>query len=250
MKLFLIGQYDYAGLFSENYRKELSWKEKIFCAERYTTEPMMKILHNVENQEERETLQAAKGISTEKFSVSGETFVIKYSEYRGFIKNLLRMGLGVNIWNNAHWAKEKGIPVLKPVALIEKREWNKTKSFVIYLYEGKSCRRELAWYKEWLPKIQEAEQLLYRKGVVHHDFHIGNVLILEDGSLQFIDIDRLSWMPRGLFSYVLCERRKCAVSRFNKILVYKLEQTGVIDEKLKEEFRCIGNNFYPGISLE
>ncbi len=214
-KMFFITQYDYAGLFSLDYRKELSWKEKIFCLEEYADESMMKILHKIEDNKERNPLRVTKWNTTEEFVVSGRHFVIKSREKMGVMGNLFRMGLGVTIWNNAAWAKEKGIPVLKPIALVEKRSWNQSNSFVIYLYEGRSCREELSRYNEWCPKIEALKELLYQTGVIYHDFHIGNLVRLEDGKIQFIDIDRLSFCPQKRFSWGFCERMRCEIKKFD-----------------------------------
>src|SRR3990167_6117391 len=135
-----VTQYEYGGLFDSNYKKELSWGKKIFCFEEYANDSMMQVLRNIEEPEERKVLQVHWGKRvTEKCTISGGQFVIKQAELTGFFHNLILMGLGVNVWNNVQWAQEEKIPVLKPVAVVEERLWNKTKTRIVYLYEGTSC---------------------------------------------------------------------------------------------------------------
>ena len=215
--LFLEIHYEYVGLFDQKYQKELSWKQKIICEKNYADESMLEFLHQVETFKDKKVLHDHRGKLTEKVSFSENHFVVKSAERKGFFRNLLAQGMGVNVWNNAHWALEMGVPVMKPIALVEKREWNKTKSFVVYLFEGKVCENEFKLAEDFFPKVQELKELLSKKNVIHHDFRLRNIVILDDGTLQFIDIDKLHWYKRS--SHVFKHRLKIEVKKFNLNLI-------------------------------
>ena len=170
-------------------------------------------MHQIDSKEGKIVLHDHRGKLTEKAIVSGHTLVIKSAVQNGFFNNLIAMGLGVNVWNNIFWAKKMGIPVMKPVAVIEKRKWNQVKSFIVYLYEGKVCESEFKTTEEFFPKVQELKEFLNKKGVIHHDFRLRNIVILDDGTLQFIDVDKLHHYP--VHSHVFNHRLKREVNRFN-----------------------------------
>lgn len=219
--LFIEAHYEYVGLSDQKYYKELSWKEKIFCLDEYANESVMEFLHNVEKSKAKRVLWDHRGKLTEEALFNGNHFIVKSGESKGFFRNLFSMGMAVNVWNNAHWARERGVPVLKPVALIEKRAWNKTKTFVVYLFEGKVCEKELKKSEDFFPKVQAIKNLLTEKKVIHHDFRLRNMVLLDDGTIQFIDIDKLHWYPRN--SHVFRERLEREVRKFNENLI---EMTG------------------------
>ncbi len=211
--LFFIVQYEYEGLFDTQYRKELSWEKKIFCLEEYADEEMLNGLRNIEQIKGKKELSNRDGKITEEFFFLGRHLIVKSAEVKGFVSNLVCMGLGVDIWNNAYWMKKKGIPVVKPMALVEKRCWNRTKSFVVYLYEGDVCEKEMQKRDDFFPKIQELEGLLYRNNVIHNDFRLRNIVVLEDRAIQFIDIDKAHIFPRN--SVVFRKRMERDVRKFN-----------------------------------
>lgn len=211
--MFIAVNYEYVGLADPNYHKEVSWKEKIVCVKEYATPEVMEFLHCVEESQDKKVIWHHRGKLTEEATVANKHFVVKSAELCGFFKNIFYMSMGVNVWNNAHWAKDLGIPVLKPVAFIEKRTLSKTKSFIVYVYEGKVCEKELKRRGDFFSKVQELETLLCQKGVIHHDFRLRNMVILEDDTVQFIDIDKLHWYPHR--SYVFHERMKREVRKFN-----------------------------------
>ncbi len=217
--LFFIAQYEYEGLFDPFCRKELSWKEKVFCKEGYASDEMMQALHNIEEISGKKRLAKLRRRVTEEAFLLGDHVVIKSVERKGFIKNLLSRGLAINIWNNAHWMKEKGIPVLKPIALVEKRGWNQSKSFVVYLYEGSIDKP-----KTQVKKKGELEQCLHKNLVVHHDLLPRNVVTLEDGGMQCIDIDEAVFYPRD--GAVFRRWRKRDVCMFQERFMDRSSKTG------------------------
>ncbi len=221
--LFLEVHYEYVGLFDKNYQKKLSWNQKIICNKEYANASMFEFLHNVETYKNKKTLHDHRGKLTEKISLEKSQFVVKSTERKGFFRNLFAHGMGVNVWNNAHWAKDIGVPVMKPVALVEKREWNKTKTFVVYVFEGKVCENEFKQREDFFPKVQELKELLNEKHVIHHDFRLRNIVLLDDGTLQFIDIDKLHWYKTS--SHVFKHRLKREVHKFNLNLVEQSNST-------------------------
>ncbi len=221
--LFLEANYEYVGLFDHDYQKELSWRQKIICDKAYANSSMLDFLHNVETDKNKKVLHDHRGKLTEKISFDNHHFVVKSTVKKGFIRNLFAHGVGVNVWNNAHWAKKIGIPVMQPIALVEKREWDKTKTFIVYLFEGKVCENEFKHSEEFFPKVQELKELLNEKRVIHHDFRLRNIVLLDDGSLQFIDIDKLHWYKTS--SHVFKHRLKREVDKFNLNLMEQSTST-------------------------
>ena len=225
--LFLIFQYDYIGVHELQYRKELSWREKIICFDRYATDEMMAVLRDIEKIPSQKMLSHRENRETKEIDLLGRHCVLKSGVQKGFFKPLFSMGLGIDIWNNAQWLKKKGFPVLTPIAMIEKRKWNHTESFVVYLYEGVICEDELKQRDHFFPQIQEIEKKLYQEGVIHHDFRLRNMVILEDGRVQLIDIDKVHWYPRN--SCVFYQRMKREVRKFNKNMALETGYTGQIE---------------------
>ncbi len=207
-KMFVMIHYEYVGLFDWKVQKDLTWGKKIFCLKDYANAEMMEFLHNIEESKGKKELWSHWERKGEEAIIAGKRVIIKSIELEGFFSNLFRMGTGVNIWNNAYYAKLDGIPTLKPVALVEKRGLTKTKTIVIYLYEGRVCTKD-----DFL-KIQNLKELLFRKGVTHHDFYIRNIIKLEDGTLQLIDIDKMHWYPRH--SYLFSWKKAQEEDRFDK----------------------------------
>ncbi len=220
---FIETQYDYVGLLDPKIKKEASWSTKILCKEEYATPNFLEFLKDIEDSNIKKTLHNHRGKLTEKFVIDEIPFVVKSTERTGVFANLISMGTGITVWNNAHWAIKRGIPVMKPVALVEKREWNKTKSFVVYLYEGKQCETEFKENEEFFPKVYELTKLLEKNQVIHHDFRLRNIVLLDDGTLQFIDIDKLHYYQKN--SHVFKQRLKREVKKFNLNLVEQSNTT-------------------------
>lgn len=214
-KLFAVMHYDYKGLSDSDCRKELSWKEKIFCKEGFANDETMSFLHNVEDRLKNSISQKRKP-SVEETFLGDTRVIIKSMEFPGFFSNLFRMGMGVNVWNNALMANQVNIPVLKPIALVEKRSWNKTKTFVVYLFEGKVCDREIRKSEDWFSKIQDLIERLDKKCLIHDDLRIKNMVLLNDGRIQLIDIEKIHTYPRN--SPVFQARMYREVRKFNQNL--------------------------------
>ncbi|MBM3192749.1 MAG: hypothetical protein FJZ59_00760 [Chlamydiae bacterium] len=221
--LFLEVHYEYTGLFDESVQKELSWGQKIFCLNEYATNEVWTFLHDIERSKYKKVLWDHRGKLTEEAEFAGNHFIVKSATKVGFLRNIFSMGMGVNVWNNANWAKHMGMPVLKPVALVEKRSLFETKSFIVYLFEGEVCEKAIKTSEAFFPKIEELKTLLAKKHVIHHDFRLRNMVLLEDGSLQFIDIDKLHWYPCN--SHVFKQRLKREVYKFNLNVVEKTDSS-------------------------
>ena len=210
---FLQTHYNYDLLFDSDCYKELSFNHKIICKSKYLTKDVLDFLHDVDGSSFKKVLWDHRGKLTEEAKFGNHHFIVKSAEKKGFLRNLLCMGMGVNVWNNANWALKRDIPVLKPVAMIEKRKWNFTKTYIVYEYEGRVCEKELNVRPEFFPKVEGMKKLLQEKNVIHHDFRLRNMVVLDDGSLQFIDIDKFHHYPNK--SLVFKARLKREVYKFN-----------------------------------
>jgi hypothetical protein len=215
-KLYAVSHYDYQALYDENCKKEVSWHQKIFCLKEFANEEVMSFLQSIEERE-KNTICLKRKRSVEESFFGNEKVVVKSMEFKGFFANLFRMGMGVNVWNNAELAKKINVAVLKPIALVEKRAWNKSKTFIVYKFEGKACEEEIKNSDSWFAKIQALEKLLTKKCLVHDDFRIKNIVLLDDGSLQLIDIDKLHLYPSK--SVVFRARMRREVRKFNQNLL-------------------------------
>ncbi len=207
-KAFAMMNYTYEALFDPGCEKEVCWKEKIFCKKEYASQEVMQFLRDIEAREKCFISKNQNRLVEEVFW-QGKRVVVKSVEFRGWFPNLLRMGMGVNIWNNASFAKARGVPVLTPIALVEKRWWNKTKTFVVYPYEGEVCKNEI---KE-SPKILVLKEALNQAKLIHDDFRFKNIVMLEDGTLQLIDIDKIHYYPKN--SPVFKARMRHEFRKFN-----------------------------------
>lgn len=227
-KLYAVLHYDYQALYDTDCKKEATWNQKIFCLEEFANEEVMNFLRNIE-EKEKNIICLKRKRSVEESFLGEEKVVVKSMEFKGFFANLFRMGMGVNVWNNAHLAKNLHIPVLKPLALVEKRAWNQTKTFIVYKFEGKACEEEIRKSDDWFSKIQALEKLLTKKLLVHDDFRIKNMVLLDDQSVQFIDIDKLHAYPSK--SLVFRARMRREVRKFNQNLL----ENGYLAKKLAFE---------------
>jgi hypothetical protein len=221
-KLYAVVHYDCKALYNENCKKELAWNQKIFCLNEFATDQVWDFLRNIE-ESEKSVICLKRKRSVEESFFGEEKVVVKSMEFSGFFANLFRMGMGVNIWNNAELAKKKGVSVLKPVALVEKRAWNKSKTFIVYKFEGKACEKEIQKSQDWFHQIQKLQKLLTKKHLVHDDFRIKNMVLLDDGSLQLIDIDKIHEYPSN--SVVFSARMKREVRKFNQNLLENIQTT-------------------------
>jgi hypothetical protein len=197
----MISSYGYVGINDPEVVKKLSRAEKIFCKKEYATEEMMQFLSEMEAKN-REILWANFERVGSQVFLDGHHFIVKSIELKGYLPNLLRMNGATHVWNVAHYVKAKGVPVLKPIALVEKRAFSETRGWVVYLFEGKICNKSIDF-----TKIKELRDLLQKKKIAHHDLFLRNIVTLDDGSLQLIDIDKMHIYPG--YSYVF--RKKCEI---------------------------------------
>ncbi len=214
-KLFAVFHYEYVGLNDLEVWKEVSWEKKIFCKNEFATSEMIAFLKNIE-EGNGDHLAGNRKRQVEIRVVNSKRLVVKSMEFPGFISNIFRMGLGVNVWNNADFATKLGIPVLKPIAFVEKRRWNQSKTYSVYLFEGKACDQEIKKTSDWFLKIQELKNNLYKHSVIHDDLRIKNMVLLDDGTVQLIDIDKIHRYPKK--SIIFRARMDREVRKFNQNL--------------------------------
>ena len=218
-KLFAAFHYEYVGLHDFDIWKEVSWQEKIFCKNEFATNEMLAFLKNIE-EGYGDHLAANRKREVASRVIDSKRIVVKSMEFPGFISNICRMGLGVNVWNNADYATKLGIPVLKTIGFVEKRHWNSSKTYSVYLFEGKACDQEINHSCDWFPKIQELKNKLFKQALIHDDFRIKNMVLLESGAIQLIDIDKIHYYPRN--SVIFRARMDREVRKFNQNLLENL----------------------------
>ena len=214
-KMYAMVHYDYLGIFDPECVKELSWKEKIFCQKSFANVDVMRVLHHIED-EEMKLISKNRKRNVDEMFFGDQRVIIKSMEFPGFFSNLFRMGMGVNVWNNAKRAQLAGIPVLKPIALVEKREWNKTKTFIVYLFEGKVCEQEIHQTDGWFSEIQEMKDQMENHLLIHDDLRMKNMVLLDNGTIQLIDIDKIHFYPSN--SLIFRARMEREVRKFNQNL--------------------------------
>ncbi len=219
-KLYAVVHYDYKALYNENCKKEVTWNRKIFCLNEFASDQVLEFLRHIE-ESEKNVICLKRKRSVEESFFGEEKVVVKSMEFSGFFANLFRMGMGVNVWNNAELAKKLGVPVLKPLALVEKRKWNKSKTFIVYKFEGRACEKEILKSEDWFYKIQGLQKLLTKKHLIHDDFRLKNIVLLQDGSLQLIDIDKFHEYPSN--SVIFSARMKREVRKFNQNLLENIK---------------------------
>ncbi len=209
-KMFVCTHYEYAALNDSQYIKELSWGKKIICKSDYATEDVLRFLRDIERGEGKNILWKQDERLGEEAFLNGKKVVIKTIETSGFFTNLFRMGTVVQIWNHAIRANKEGVPVLKPIAIVEERSLKGTRGSIVYLYEG------IIADKSKLSMVQDLQKLLFQRHITHHDFHLRNIVVLEDGTLQLIDLDKMHWYPKH--SYLFSYKMKQEIRRFNRDL--------------------------------
>lgn len=212
-KCWPLFHYTYAAIDRPDYVKKISYKEKLLCKQEYDTPAMRGFLQS-EYSPPRGLMSVHEGHITERVEIDGKAFIVKTTETRGFLQNLLSMNIGVKIWNNAHFAKERGLPTLTPVALLEKRSLHNSQGIVVYLMEGSILKDAMDQRGDLTPAINTIVQKMADLHIIHAEFRPLNALYLEDGRVQLVDIDGLHSYPK--YSYLFKKRLSIEVERFNK----------------------------------
>jgi len=191
----------------------LSYGKKTFCLKEDYTNEMMEFLAD-KGDFKREILHRKKRKITEKVVIGNQVYIVKRHGVKGFFKNLFTMSRGVHIWNRAHKIKSFEIPVFTPVALVEKRTWNQSESFVLYKMRGKEAAKNKQMLDRAIPSILTMLKKMVCHNIIHPDFRPNNLILHENGSVSMIDIDHLSIYPS--YSYVYQQRVKEMVAFFQK----------------------------------
>lgn len=192
-RLFAVFQFTY-DFPQEEYVANLSYKRKEICIKGDFSPEMAAFLSSGQC-ENREILHQTKSRLTEKVIIKDDIYIVKTDHRKGFFRNLLKLSLGVRVWNNALWLKKMDIPSLTPVAVIEKRSWNFSESSIVYKCRGV----DLANNKEILTNssalIAHLYHSLVEKNVMHPDFQPRNVIREGDEGVFIIDIDCIAHYP-------------------------------------------------------
>lgn len=212
-KSWHIFHYDYANLDNPEYIKKLSYGEKVVCHRAYYDQAMQDFLEG-KTKPKRELLHWWKRRTTESIWIGDRHYVIKTGIKKGFFPNLLKIGLGVEIWNNAHLAKELGIPTLQPIAFWEKRCPNYSESIVLYPWEGTSGDKVYQEREDILPAVEKLLVALEENSVIQRSFRLKNLVILSDNTPQLIDIDDMHRYPK--YSFIFHKRLKREIQNYGK----------------------------------
>ena len=136
-------------------------------------------------------------------SFGGKEYIVKKHRQTGFLKNMLRMGKCVSVWNNLHWAKKRDVPLIQPVAVSEKRTLFSLETIIVYSYEG--ARSDYYPASQIKSKSHLITDKLQKQNVVHADLRRRNIVCTSDEEdLKLIDVELMHFYPP--YSYV-CKRR-------------------------------------------
>lgn len=134
--------------------------------------------------------------------VDGHKFVMKRYNIKGFrhwLKKFWRKSRAMHAWQHAHYLQALHIPTLTPVAVIEKRFGIlRGTSYFIYEYiEGVHGSEYFAPQAKIIPAWSQIIKdfvrmvnLMHQGGVIHKDFHCGNLLIAGT-KLFLLDLDHV-----------------------------------------------------------
>ena len=200
--LFFYGQYDYFGIKDNELYTKVTYGEKILCLKEDFSKQMEECLKGNE-PDSHWMFSERKHMKTFWVSFKGKEYVVKKHVQYGFFKNIMQMGKGVSIWNNLHWAKKRGLAVVEPVAVREKREMGRLETTVVYRYEG--SRTDYFKKEDIKSKTSLITPQLREKNIVHADLRRRNI-IYEEGeeTVKLIDVELMHFYPS--FSYVCTKR--------------------------------------------
>lgn len=186
---FFYCQYGYRGIEKDEDIHEWSFGRKLVCSkEAY---PMM--LEALEGKEQ--ILAAGRRRRTSTVRVGEREWVVKRHLQQGFLKGVFKMGAGVTMWNNLHWAKEKGVPVIEPIGFFEKRSLGAVETVIVYPYEGEVVRKGIEGEKELVNKVDEVVDSLKKAKVIHADLRPRNMVYTKEGKIRLIDVDLMHYYP-------------------------------------------------------
>ena len=199
---FFYGQYNYYSMFDDTLYKKITYREKVFCEKADFSKEMEDCLKGKE-PESLWMFSQRKHMKTFWVSFQGREYVVKKHVQYGFLKNIMQMGKGVSIWNNLHWAKEKGLEVVEPVAMSEKRQMGKVETITVYRHEGKTT--DSFTKNDIILKTTLITPELRKKNIVHSDLRRRNIVYSESNDqVKLIDVELMHFYPEH--SYV-CSKR-------------------------------------------
>jgi hypothetical protein len=138
----------------------------------------------------------------------GERLSIKqfcYPYFWGWVKEHFRRSKGVKAWVAANGMRSRGIPSLRPLALVEKKKWTGLKESLLFT-EAPADSQEMDRYilrgfedimrkRSFIRVFARWLDGLHRMGLYHKDMKTCNILVLEKGEtwefrlLDFEDIN-------------------------------------------------------------
>ncbi len=113
----------------------------------------------------------------------------------------LRASRGARGWANMHAARALGLPVPKPIALLEYSAWGyRTLSYFAYQYAPGSSLDEIVAASGWQEHLIDATVDLFECfrscRFTHGDCKASNYLVADDGGIVVLDLDTAAFHPR------------------------------------------------------
>jgi hypothetical protein len=209
----------YAGLGTDSMVHRFRKGSRIFCLREAYSPKFEEVLLNLQSHLEREGRLLQRhphSRATYLLEIEGKEYVVKESFKKPRIYCLLFPSRYSRLaWNNAEFASSLGFEVFHPVALVEFGECLSFSSYILYPFVGTTLA-ENKCVKDWLLKLEEAILQQKRLRLIHPDFRPTNVVLLEGGAIQYIDIDEMHRYPP--YSYLFHARFKKEIRRFESIM--------------------------------
>ncbi len=209
----------YAGLGEEGIAHSFRAKSRILCRKEMFTPKFEETLLDLRKFIEREgrILQRhPRSRTTYKVNIEGVSYIVKESFKLPRLFCILFPSRYSRIaWNNAQLAKELGLSACDPVALVEFGYALQYSSYLIYPCVGETLAEHTP-FQDWLDKLEGVILQQKELRLIHPDFRPTNVLVLEDGSISYIDIDEMHRYPA--LSYVFQARLRKELLRFTQLM--------------------------------
>jgi hypothetical protein len=207
---------DYAGLGEKGFLYRSSKGFRFLCREEaYSKELEDTLIHLEKILEERGRLLQEHPHSRKTYylEIEGISYIVKKSCKLPFLESLFYGSRYTKpAWNNADRMEKMGLKTCHPIALIEFGKALRYTSYLLYPRVGITLEKKKNSIDMWATNLIEIVKKQKKLGILHSDFHCCNVLELDDGSIQYIDIDDLhTYQP---YSYIYNVRFYKELNRF------------------------------------
>ncbi|MBS0586066.1 MAG: hypothetical protein JSR76_07210 [Verrucomicrobia bacterium] len=224
---------EYSGLGSEEIAYSFTREYRFLCQKDSYSPEWEEILSTLPKKLESEGRILQKhpySRTTYLLTIGGKPYVVKASHKKPKLYCLLFPSRYSRIaWNNAKLSRKLGLPAFTPTALVEFGQGLQVTSYLIYPFLGTTLV-ERPSSEEWLYKLQETIDKQKELHLIHPDFRPTNVVLLEDGSIQYIDIDEMH--RYSAYSYLFLARLKKEIKRFETLMQEKETDFSIDAERL------------------